>query len=42
MRGIYGDHERFENTYFQQYKGYISPVTDVDVMKMDTIGLRGA
>lgn len=22
MRTIYGDHERFENTYFQQYKGY--------------------
>ncbi|MFT5087223.1 MAG: acetyl-CoA synthetase [Candidatus Latescibacterota bacterium] len=22
MRTIYGDHERFETTYFQQYKGY--------------------
>jgi acetyl-CoA synthetase len=22
MRTIYGDHERFESTYFQQYKGY--------------------
>jgi len=22
MRTVYGDHERFENTYFQQYKGY--------------------
>ena len=22
MRSIYGDHERFETTYFQQYKGY--------------------
>ncbi len=22
MRSIYGDHERFNNTYFQQYKGY--------------------
>ncbi len=22
MRTIYGDHERFEQTYFQQYKGY--------------------
>ncbi|MAE39539.1 MAG: acetate--CoA ligase, partial [Psychrobacter sp.] len=22
MRTIYGDHERFEETYFQQYKGY--------------------
>jgi acetyl-CoA synthetase len=22
MRTIFGDHERFENTYFQQYKGY--------------------
>ncbi len=22
MRTVWGDHERFENTYFQQYKGY--------------------
>jgi acetyl-CoA synthetase len=22
MRTIFGDHERFESTYFQQYKGY--------------------
>ena len=22
MRTVYGDHERFEQTYFQQYKGY--------------------
>ena len=22
MRTVYGDHERFESTYFQQYKGY--------------------
>jgi acetyl-CoA synthetase len=22
MRTVYGDHERFENTYFDQYKGY--------------------
>ena len=22
MRSVWGDHERFENTYFQQYKGY--------------------
>ena len=22
MRTVYGDHERFVNTYFQQYKGY--------------------
>ena len=38
MRSVYGDHERFRDTYFTQYPGTISPATARAVMRMVTTG----
>ena len=38
MRTVYGDHQRFIDTYFSQFDGNILLVMDVEEMKMDIIG----
>jgi acyl-coenzyme A synthetase/AMP-(fatty) acid ligase len=40
MRTVYGDHQRFIDTYFSQFEGNILPVMAVEEMKMATIGLQ--
>ena len=39
-RTIYGDHERYMQTYLSPFKGTILRGMDVAVMRMDTTGLQ--
>ena len=39
-RTIYGDHERYMQTYLSPFKDTILQETDVVVMRMDIIGLQ--
>ena len=40
MRTVYGDHQRFIDTYFSQFDGKYFTGMDVEEMKMDIIGSR--
>ena len=38
MRTVYGDHQRFIDTYFSQFDGKYFTVMDAGEINMDTIG----
>jgi hypothetical protein len=42
MRTVYGDHERFVQTYFATYKGSTSPVTAAAATRTATTGSPAA